>query len=482
MPNVPLVQPPIIGPSPSPNVRANPGMFDAVAQAGQRVGQAIGEAGDLAFRVKQATDTAYVIGAQTKLEAAGQEFKAWTLQNPDTSTWKQEFDARAQSAREGALSGSSQLSPMAKLHLNTAVKSWSVRSGAELTQMQTQQNLRNAQGIVNEGVNLAIMGNDPVGAHAIIDTAVRQGVLYPNVGTAMTKRVTVGIATNLANADAMADPFTAKDRLEEKNEDGTYKNYSGLPQASRNTMLFRVNKLAAETRSDTMRSWQQSVADAVATGSPMPDEEGVRAEAQRQGISPKFVDNLFKLPKSFDEGGNAAARTAIVNYDPKKDLDFTKLSAIEHQISALSVPADVKTELMGKLRSQSNPKAEHTLKSEQAEVGLKSINDAFDTGLYGDFKKDENGADQVASSAESQRIRQQAELTRASNITDLQHFLEENPKATAVQVQEHVQGLHAKSAATAAHRQVFAPFLSGSPAPAADLQGQLDALLKKYKK
>lgn len=453
MPTVPLVQPPITGPSAPANVRANPGMYDAVGAAGRQLGGAIEGVGDLAARVKQATDTAYLIGAQTKLEAAHQDFKAWTLQNPDTSTWKPEFDAHTQAAREDALSGAGSLSAMAKRHLTTAVNSWGVRAGSDLNLMATQQNLRNAQGVAEEGVNQAIAGNDAVGAAAIIDTAVKQGVLHPNVGAAMQKRVRVGIATNLANADAMADPFTAVDKLKEKDEAGTYTNYPGLPQPARDTMLFRANKLANETRAQTLRTWSQQIANAQNGTGIMPDMDGVKAEAERQGIAPKVIDKMFAPPKATDPHEFATAYTAVTNYDPAKDPTHEHLGDLVAQVEGFKGPA--KQRLDALLAAKTKPDKQDPLQKQVTVAGEKAITDMFNLGGYGKFhvpaREDAQG-NKIPATV-NPVAKQNAEVVLAHNLDTFHDWVKTQTDAgkppTHEQAQLFINSLNRKARANA---------------------------------
>lgn len=454
MPTVPLVNfPTPNGNAGTSNVRANPGMLDGVFNAQQRLGGAvegIGQEGtELATRVKAATDTAYVIGAQTKLETTTEGFKAWTLEHPDTSTWGDELDARMQAAKEDVQAGAGNLGHMAKLHLTTQLGAWQERTKAQANIWQTEQSIHNAAGVAQEGINAAVANNDADSAHAIIATAVSHGVIHPTVGAAMAKRVTNGIATNQANAAIEADPFTAPDLLNAKNADGSYKNFPGLPQPARVTMLFRANKLASETRSATLKEWQGNVIAAQQGQGPMPDKESVMQEAERQGISPKSIEALFKPKKTFDPGTYADLRSKIVaHYDPMKDTDNSERAALTEQVYAANFPAQTQSELLTDIENKSKP--DHVYNSPMFKDAMQVNDKNFTLGVYGKYEtKVKNQTTGEVRTILNPSTLRQAEETKARVTDALVNFLKQKPEATHDEVTKFLAGTYRNQAAQA---------------------------------
>lgn len=446
MPTVPLVLPQVTRPSESANVRADPNMGAPIARAAQHIASGIQDVANvgagIATKVKAAADTSYIIGAQTKLEATHRDFQTWTQDHPDTSTWDDEWKARSKSAVDDVQKGSNSLGTLAKVQLNTDVNSWTVRAGSEIGSMKQGQTIKNAIGTAEEGLNAAVANNDGAGASAIINSGLSHGLWNGSRAAAMTKRVTQGIASNVANGDIQADPFTAAGKLDAKNEAGEYVNYTGLPPAARVTMIFRANKLAAETRTATMRTWQEGVASARRDGTPMPDEDGVRTEAARQGIAPKWVDKLFKPVTTFDPGTYADLRGKIVGeYDPSKDTDGMNRAHLTQAVIEAHFPAQIQTEMLSDIEKKSDPN--HVFNSPTFKQAMASNEFLFTHEAYGkysrkvkDLKTGEYHTDI------NQATLRQAEAMKAHVTDGLVHFFQQNPKATVEESNKFMSDLY----------------------------------------
>jgi hypothetical protein len=447
MPQIPLVNAPIPQAAGNYGVRANPGMFDGVNQANARLGDAVAGVGELAVRVKRATDTAYVIGAQTKLEAAQADFQTWTKTQPDTSTWQDEHAARMQAAVTDVDDGGKNLAPDAQLHLKTLTGQWQTRGASELNRLATNQNIINAQGTINEAVDQSITSNDVTGAHAAIDNGVATGIIHPNMGVALKKKVTVGVATNQANAAMEQDPFTVTEQLTAKDDGGNYVNFQGLPQAARATMQFRASKLANETRAATVREWATQIRQAQDDGSMMPDEDGVRAEAARQGIAPKTIDRLYAVPKvktGTDAKEFAETYSAIMAYSPGDDPTKEHLGEIIAQAEGFKgIAHDKLSAILTKKLDPHSPSNKPAFKA-----GVDLIDDAFKLGVYGSYRTpgaQEYDADGKAIQREDPAKKQKAQMIRARNLDAFNAWVEDNPEKAKSQVEitKFVNGLNA---------------------------------------
>lgn len=503
MPTVPIITAPISTPSGEVGVRANPNMFAGVGEAGQRLGNAISSVGqdvsqyatrekhaqiDLATKIKSATDTAYVIGASAKLEAAQQGFKTWTMENPDTSTWQDEYEARMTQVKQDVGEGAKNLGPLVRQHLNATVGAFSIRSAAEVGHLTTRQNIENGVGILNEAVNQATVANDAEGGRAAIELGVQHGLIHPKVGVAMSKRLTQSIANNQANAAIDEDPFTADAKLQEKGEDGAYANFHGLPQPQREVLQARAYKIANERRSETQRLWAQQADDARKDGTIMPDEAGVREEAARQGISPKFVDNLFKVRPDFDEAGASAISTGIIHYDADKDPNQTGYWQIMHNIADLNVPPHLKTGLEDKLKKQADPAQDHSQKTPVARAVFDRMEeDRKENGLFiprgatpakegffgfgakdaapytvsGGLKNlqamtDADAQKYFGKDATARTVIAAEQIQYAKQVAKMQAWLKANPEATEDKAEEYRQTLNAPFVMATA-RQSLAP-------------------------
>lgn len=426
MPSVPLVNSPVFGSAGTGNVRADPNITAPLANAQQHLAGAIEGASDLASKVKHATDTAYLIGAQSKLETTTAAFHTWTLQNPDTSGWQEQWDSMQSKALEDVQGGASKLSPMAKLHLQTETQNWQRRSGASIAQLQTQQSIKNAIGTSTEALNTAVANNDEEAARAVIKTAQAQGLFSASHAAAAEKRVTLGIATNLANMDIQEDPFSALEKIQAQGEDGSHVNYPGLTPAARTSLIFRANKMANETRRQTMVDWSHQIQQANEGLGPMPDKEGVMQEAQRQGIPAKWVERAFKAPAAFDSETYAAARNEIAKLDLVNDPDSKHAARAMELITQFKGPAAQALEKMVKDRTD----PEHPINANPVFKEADQLNTQnFHLGLYGKYETKVQNKDGGWTTLVNSTVLRQAQQTQAQVRDALMKYIEDHPQA-----------------------------------------------------
>jgi hypothetical protein len=473
MPRVPLVGSPEFAPAGTSNVRADPNMNAPMANAQQRMAGAVQDVaqttGNIAARVKHATDTAYLIGSNSKLETANRDFKTWTETHKDTAEWDSEWEARQKAVLDDVQAGAGKLGREAKLQLQTETQSWQRRSKSVNSQFATIQNIENAKGTAEESLALAVANNDEAGARAIIEVGTSQGLWNASHAAAMGKRVTVGIATNQANADVMADPFTAPERLMEKGENGEYVNYPGLSPAARSSMMYRANRTASQTRSATQREWSQLVADANEHGTPMPDEEAIKEEAARQGINPKWVAKLFKAPQEFDPAEYAEAFNEISQLDLESD------ETGQNQARAVEITTQFKPgsfaarqlEALVRDRSQSDaPLTSPVAKAVMAQMREDRLYNGafiptgrtetidkwfrddvtkthhFDGGLTQLRKLSEEEIKGIFGEKETLRsVQAMEQMQYAAQVTKMQDWLKKHPEATEIEAEEYRQSL-----------------------------------------
>jgi hypothetical protein len=388
VPTIPLVNSPLpnAGGGTS-NVRANPGLLDGVFNAQQRIGSAvasIGEQGtDLATRVKAATDTAYVIGAQTKLETTTQQFKAWTLEHPDTSTWGDELNTRMQHATEDVQAGAGNLGHGAKLHLTSQVGAWQQRTKAQAGIWQTEQSIHNAAGVGDEAINAAVANGDADAAHAVIETLVSHGVYSSAVGTAKAKRVTEAIVKNQANALITEDPTHAPELIRSK------EHFPELNDTQREQLWREAMRSRNRVQTDNLdRMYRQHAAGAAWD----PDE--IKKSVEAGDLSARGAESF----KSFIEREQKAATTAdkarvteqvkadaqelqndIHEYDPAQDVTGSVYADIKQR--ARSLPMAYSEKLVSRLDAQKKKGM-----ADASDDGMKMISQLHADGVFGDTK------------------------------------------------------------------------------------------------
>jgi hypothetical protein len=445
MPSIPIVEPPI--PSSTGGgfarqdaqrvqaPRANPGMLDAKYNAAARVGDAVAGIGELAFRVKNATDSAYITRSQTQMEAAQLDFQNWTKTNPDPSTWQPELDARLSETKQAVDEGAKSLSPMARQRLALTVEGWESHTRQRVQLHATEQSLQIAQASVAEFVAQATANSDLPSIEVKLQEAVRDGIVHPKAAQADLSRARGQIVANSANALIESDPFEAERQLNAKDDSGEYLNFTELSPAARVTMEFRARKAAAQVRGTTMREWSSAMNDALQGRGPVPDREAIEQEAKAQGISPKWVDNLFKVPGAFKEDDYASARRELLSLDLLNDetgANNARAVAIVTQFKGFAASE------LGKL-VEAKTKEKDPINSPIAKFGVSSIKDMFEIGGYGSFKRPMAGG----LFQDDPALKQKAEVIMSRNIDLFQDWVKKNPNATHEQAQKYINGLNA---------------------------------------
>jgi hypothetical protein len=475
MPTLRIFDPPVTGPSPGP-IRANPGMFAAEGEASARLGNTVSRAAfngidqiqdnrrrqaQLDAQIKNATDTGYVMSAHGTLEATNTLFNDWTQQpqNSDTSTWKEEYDARVSAAKDQVLSGAKNLSDVHRVELEGTVNAWSQRSEAAFVHATNTQNIKNATEQGKTALELAKSNNDVLGADAAISLMQKTGLINDNVAETERRKATATIIGNIVNGELEADPFTTGEKLQEKDESGNYVNYPGMTEPNRVSLQFRAAKHANEVRAKTKRDWAALAQDAYDNGDPMPDKAGVLAEARHQGIPAKWVDNLYRPPGALNPGEYADAATRI------RQLDLVNDPASENMDTALQIQTRFKGPAAERLKrlidDGSNPDSLNNTPSYK--FGSESIKSAFSLGVYGKFKTEgyDPSTGQPLDKIDAGK-EQAARLVMAQNYTLLEDFLKQNPKARPDEVQRFVNGLANDHVANSV-KSLFAPQPFGLP-------------------
>jgi hypothetical protein len=465
MPSIPIVDAPIPSstggsfakqqPHQINPVRANPGLLNAKFQAASNLGNAISDIGELGFRVKNATDNAYVTRSQTSMEAEQADFANWTKTNPDPSTWNEELDARIKSRKEQVQEGAKALSPMAQQRLALVQGEWESRFRGRTQLQATEQSLQIAQASYNDFVAQATANSDLPAIEAKVAEGVAEGVFHPKTASSIVSRARGTIVSNSANALIEADPFEAARQLSAKDESGEYLNFQELSPQARVTMEFRANKMAAQVRGATQREWSSAMNDAINGRGPIPDKEAIMEEAKAQGISPKWVNNLFRMPGQFDEAEYAAARRELMTLDLLNDetgQNNARASAIVTQFKGFAA------EQLGKVVNE-KLKPDAPMNSPIAKYGVEQIEDMFKIGGYGSYKRPMAGG----LFQDDPALKQKAEVVLARNLDLFEKWVKDNPKATHEQAQKYINGLNASNATNNGARMIINSGAFGFP-------------------
>jgi hypothetical protein len=482
MPRIPVVDSPEAQPTPmnqarvtgtrrqavlAPTIRANPGMRNAEFGALSGVGEAVADTGRLLFKVKNATDAAYITRSETQMQAAQADFQNWAKTNPDPSTWQPELDARMKEVKESVTTGAKGLSPFAKQRLGLVLNDFEVTTRKRVQLQATEQNLQIAQASYQEFISQAVANNDLQGIEAKVVEGVQNGIFSAKLGNTMLSKARQQITANMANALIESDPFEARRQLEAKDDSGNFLNFPELqPAARENLLLYRVAKAESIERAQATREWSRQIAEAREGKGPMPDVEGVQQEAARMGIAKKEVDRWFKPPTSQNPTNPeefAATFGAISTYNPETDPTGQRMGELVAQIESFKGPA--RERLDGLLTKKLKP--DDTLNQPVAKFGVSSIKDMFEIGGYGSFKDpptyDQTTGERIAGK-ENPAAKQRAEVVMARNLDLFQDWIGKHPDATYQEAQKYINSLNTEHATNSASRLIINAGAFGFPA------------------
>ena len=436
------IRPSIVSPTLAQPVRANEQMYAGKARAGEQFGDAIQGLGDLGFRVKNVTDTAYVLGSKLKMDAAQADFETWAMTHPDTSTWDEERQSRLDPVLGEIKDGSNNLSWAAQQRLNLETTSFATLSETKTKHMAVAQELHNSEGVFVDGINQARQNRDKDGAFALVDQAVGSGVFDAKRGAIMKKGISNDIARAEVGDATNKDPFDTEAKLKETDENGAFKYFTELHPLQRIIAQKNASAIGSEWRRDTLAGWNALAASVRRGDVPAPDEAVLsdkRAVAEKQGIDVKVVDRLFIAPKEkFDEKTWGNLTEMVFKYSPQHDeidpaVPLGKMN-IEREILSSGLPADAKGRLMATLNERTkDPKLTTPAHSESVRL------------IEENYKLAERGTKQVIPDKTAingfttkivpERV-EAIQKIRAQIQTAALEWLKANPEATPSEVQQ----------------------------------------------
>lgn len=460
-----------VSPTLTQPVRANTDMYAGEAAAGRAIGSGIEEAGDLAFRIKNAQDAAFITRSQTAMEGESLAFQSWTKQNPDPSTWEPELQERIAKVKDGIGESSSSLSPLAKQRLDLVTNQWETRTTRGMQLQATEQSLSNAQADSNEYISLATTNNDLPAIQQKLEDDVKAGIRRPIVAQHILQKSRTQILTNTVNGMIDNDPFTTEKVL------GDDTSFPSMNATLKESLKLRAHRAAEQTRTNTMKGMAQGVFAMQNGTGPDVDKDELLATAEHQGINPKYVEKLFKPAKTFDAEGAAGARVAISTYDPVADEQsgYMKGAELQKQIYGLALPPQATTELLDELKKKQNPKdplnspvartvlAQMKADREQNGVFIPTGSATKDVGGFAGFgthkqteathvdgglkaleaMDDAAVASKFGAGVSKRAVVAAEQVHFASQLAKMNAWIEEHPKATAEEAENYRQTLTA---------------------------------------
>lgn len=467
------VTPQLLTPTLQRPVRANPGMYEGVNQANQSIAQGLSNIGQgmmeveqnklhLQQRTKIAADDGYITGSDTEYRRTGRALEDFALNNGDPSTWGEEVNARLAETKEKVMEGAKGLGPMAQNELKLKVEAWEEDIRGRMQIAATRKNAENMHGAFNTFVQEAVQDGDIASIENEAAKFVGKGYINATTGQSVVAKARRDIQQNVINGMMQEEPFLLEKKLTEKDAEGHHVLFPEMPDTLRTTLLFRAHKAAAQTRSNSMREWSSMMRDALDGKGPMPDKDGIMEDAKEQGISPKWVDNLFKPPAGFDQQAYQSAMTELSSLDLVNDPTFANNARAMAIVTSFT--GDAASRLNELMKRKADPK--DALTSSLAKFGEHSIKDMFENGGYGRYK-DPAGYDKEGNrvpGAENPGAKMKAEIVMANNLTLFHDWVKKHPEATPLEAQKFINSLNSQHATSSASNFILRGGALGLPA------------------
>lgn len=466
MPTIPFISIPE-GPGPQQvGVRANPGMYEPLAEAGDRMGGALQGIGQLGFHIKNVYDDAAVTKASTQMQAAQVDFQNSLLdpanpKNGDPSTYAARWDAIKQKTLDGisrdpAIQG---LSQAAQLRLSTVQADVMRRSDQQVIQTTREKMVSQAVAVNTTGMNLSIQAGDTPKAMGYVDYMEQHGLMSPEQAgqhrTEIPRSVDLVNFTKVETMDPLTTPGgpqVALKALQERDPSGNYANYTHMTPQMRQEAEFHASRTLNIVKSQIANQLNQQAI----SGEP-PDRLQIEDLVTRNLISRTDAKMYLKQPAEYDNGTTSDLISRAIAYDPNADPKHEEYAKLSIAATDKSVPESVRAEatrmLNERFKAQSGPTNSETFK-----LGNKILEENFSHGVYGrlTYRVMDPKTGQFTVHTDKTGLAA-SQKTRADAQTALINFVQQNPQASPKEVQDFVQQQSAPHVEAAVSRSINNP-------------------------
>lgn len=463
--------------------------FDQVGQAGAALGRAVeGVAEDLPVRIKQAVDLGTLAKAETQ---AGVHLQAFAdslndgknPQNNDPST----YVSRWNDAKSNFLDMLNQdpavrdLHGPARIRFNTMVAQWSADSTQHVGHLATAKALANASGNVTTAYEMALMGNRPDDAKAVVQHAMDTGVFSPDQGKQMIFQIPIKSEYNQAvqmmsqSPDTGGGPIVLEEALQAQNADGSFKFYPHVIGQQRESLMFEAYRNARIVQAQTSEGYAADMAAGIKI-----DPNRALADLQRGKITRAQYAAIMKPTRTYDAGTYAKLISDISAYDPKADPTHEKEAELWGALTEGSpnLSPAAQEHLTSVFKEKLNPHASNPLNSATAKFGFNAIDTGLTKWVFGQYETkvpDPKNPYAPPKTVLNQKAYQDAMQRKAETTAAFISWLQDpkNANATPADATKFIYGYQQQGI-----RQHAAAILGDTGATPSS--NDLDAILSKY--
>lgn len=464
---------------PSPNVRADPAIFDKSFQAAARLGDSVAGIGSKLSDYVRSLQTANDFTKSTEVDLAlRDEFFNYTqtitpASDPEKMLpeWERKID--------GVIAKSLvKMPPSIRPQVEAAARRFKQEASHEISKAAQQMVVSRARKTGLAAVETAWRDFDEATASTLLTKMGELGVIDPSEIPALKAKGAQTMEYQLAFDHVNRDPAGAIDSLEDRTEGGRPKNFKSLGESQRYALLQSarnsLNTLRASTQEELFTRRQ--------LGEVIPENE-LDGLVARKAVSPTWAKRFRaeQMKSLGGAGGNAVQFAevlgAIGRYDPIADggrTDYASLFA-----DAMLLPDKMASEAITRLKEKLDPAS--PLNSPVAKSALESIEQRFQKGIYGQFTRRKmivDGPEAGQWTTETDSSAYEKALTVRSRVEDAtRSFLKANPNASAEQVQKFVSDFQQGETVKAGRAALLNGVGIGVPPP----EVQDDAKAKKAK-
>lgn len=456
-------------------------MGAAIGEAGRSLADTARSVGDFAMKLQSAVNYGQAADADRKMRETAAEFQQSRIGRTDEDSWgaqwKEKSDQLWQNIQE-----TMQLSPLLRRQLSVNFKDWQSANAIEVATMANKQRINRAVDRVGMAADEAAKDGDEHGIVSAFDGAVQNHLMLPEQADKLKKQYLDKVDEYAARNYIMNNPAGAVDFLEEQNKAGKYVNLTRLNPEQRQTLIntarVQFSKFQTENYQDLIENLQNGVVKTPEELSGLVANKVISAKqrksyesAYRHGNYNTSVDSIGKMFSDLND------------YDPQKDPQFMGRAKLLANIATSGFPQNVQSEMNQLLQQKTDPK--HVLNSPVAKDAFEGIDQRFRLGLYGKFEtkvEDKEGNFRTVVNAKVYESAMQVKR-RVEDAT--RKFLNENPQATAEDVNNFVSNVQMTNVVRTGRQTLLGALGQGLPTvneTADEKKARLDAILAKAKK
>ena len=457
----------------APN-RADAGMGAAIGDAGREVG-------DFAMKLQSAVNYGMAADADRQMREAAAEFQQSRVGRTDEDQWEAQWKEKSDQVWQG-IQDTMRLGPGLRRQLSVNFKDWQSANGIEVATMANKQRINRAVDRVGLAADEAARDGDEHGIVSAFDGAVDNHLMLPEQADKLKKEYLTKVDEYAARNFIMNNPAGAVDFLEQQTKDKKYVNLPRLTADQRQTLIntakVAFTKFQTDNYDDLIAGLQQGQVKTPVELTSLVATNVISAK-QRKSYEAAYLHGSYNT--SVDSIGKVFSD--LNNYDPQKDPQFKDRAKLLGVIATSGFPQNVQTEMNALLQQKTDPK--HVLNSPVAKDAFEGIDQRFRLGLYGKFETKVEDKEGNVRTVVNPKVYESAMQVKRRVEDAARKFLNDNPQATAEQVNDFVSNVQMSNVVRTGRQTLLGALGAGLPAvneTADEKKARLDAILAKAKK